>query len=368
MPQPRQITIQDLARQLNLDKSTISRALRGHPMVSAATRERVRTRALELNYRPSPLLSRIAARGNGGSHASGTSIVYVYCPSPLKPRYEDPEQERHYPGILARAGERGCRTEFFNLIDYGSGAALSRVLKARGIEGIIIGPVKREDISVDFNWRDFSAVSCGDDHYPPPVHKVQSRCPSHLAIEKAYEYGYRRIGLTVFLHPNLNRQDMTRLGVSILQTHRLHHHIEPVPFYLGRDREAFLRWFHTYRPDIVIGFNEMFLNWLLNAGVSVPNETAFLSMMHGADPGCAHININNHLMGVTAFNLCERMLHSFVRGLPLQRQTVCVEPYFVPGATMPNRNPDGDAAPDSRLPKLDASSEIRVTLSHPIGP
>lgn len=46
------ITIKDLARELGISKSTVSRALRGHPNVKKETREAVKALAEKLDYQP----------------------------------------------------------------------------------------------------------------------------------------------------------------------------------------------------------------------------------------------------------------------------------------------------------------------------
>ncbi|MEL6843851.1 MAG: LacI family DNA-binding transcriptional regulator, partial [Bacteroidota bacterium] len=46
------ITIKDLARELGISKSTVSRALRGHPNVKRETREAVKALAEKLDYHP----------------------------------------------------------------------------------------------------------------------------------------------------------------------------------------------------------------------------------------------------------------------------------------------------------------------------
>jgi len=51
------VTIHDLASQLNLSASTVSRALSDHKRISRKTRDRVQAAALELNYRPDPRAS-----------------------------------------------------------------------------------------------------------------------------------------------------------------------------------------------------------------------------------------------------------------------------------------------------------------------
>ncbi|MDJ1480374.1 LacI family DNA-binding transcriptional regulator [Cytophagaceae bacterium YF14B1] len=50
-----QITILDIARQLNISKSTVSRALTGHPKVSPETRKAVLELAVQMDYQPNML-------------------------------------------------------------------------------------------------------------------------------------------------------------------------------------------------------------------------------------------------------------------------------------------------------------------------
>jgi DNA-binding LacI/PurR family transcriptional regulator len=50
-----QITIKDIAKELNLSLSTVSRALRGHPDVNAETKKKILELAEKLNYEKNPL-------------------------------------------------------------------------------------------------------------------------------------------------------------------------------------------------------------------------------------------------------------------------------------------------------------------------
>jgi DNA-binding LacI/PurR family transcriptional regulator len=58
-------TIEDVAIRAGVSVATVSRALRGLPHVSPATRERVSRIAAELDYRPNPHASRLAAGRSG---------------------------------------------------------------------------------------------------------------------------------------------------------------------------------------------------------------------------------------------------------------------------------------------------------------
>lgn len=51
----RQVTVKDIARQLGLHYTTVSKALRDHPDISIATKQRVLTLAEELDYHPNSI-------------------------------------------------------------------------------------------------------------------------------------------------------------------------------------------------------------------------------------------------------------------------------------------------------------------------
>lgn len=64
-PTSQAATIEDVAQRAGVSVATVSRALRGMPHVSPATRARVREIASQLDYRANPYASRLAARRSG---------------------------------------------------------------------------------------------------------------------------------------------------------------------------------------------------------------------------------------------------------------------------------------------------------------
>ena len=58
----RPITMADIARKVGLGRSTVSMALRNHPEIAAATKDRVLKAASELGYQPNPLISLLMSR------------------------------------------------------------------------------------------------------------------------------------------------------------------------------------------------------------------------------------------------------------------------------------------------------------------
>ncbi len=68
------ITIHDLARILNLNASTVSRALNNHPKISAETKKLVQQLASEMNYQPNALASSLR---KGSAHTVGLVLPRV---------------------------------------------------------------------------------------------------------------------------------------------------------------------------------------------------------------------------------------------------------------------------------------------------
>ena len=71
---PKRASISDIARELNLAVSTVSRALSDNPRISEATRQRVWQQAEQLNYQPNHLA---AALRKGRSNTLGIIVPHI---------------------------------------------------------------------------------------------------------------------------------------------------------------------------------------------------------------------------------------------------------------------------------------------------
>jgi len=59
-----QVTIKDIAKELGISPSTVSRALKDHPDISADTKKAVQELALKWNYKPDPIALSLKSRKN----------------------------------------------------------------------------------------------------------------------------------------------------------------------------------------------------------------------------------------------------------------------------------------------------------------
>lgn len=98
------ITIKDIARELGISPSTVSRALKDHPDISKATRDAVNELANRWNYRPNPIALSLKS---GSSKTIGVIIpdVVHYFFSTVISGIEDVLYERDYNMILCQSNE-----------------------------------------------------------------------------------------------------------------------------------------------------------------------------------------------------------------------------------------------------------------------
>ena len=99
------ITIKDIARELGISPSTVSRALKDHPDISKATRDAVNELAERWNYRPNPIALSLKS---GSSKTIGVIIpdLVHYFFSTVISGIEDVVYQRDYNMILCQSNER----------------------------------------------------------------------------------------------------------------------------------------------------------------------------------------------------------------------------------------------------------------------
>lgn len=319
------VTLATLERRLGLAKSTISRALRNDPRVAEATRQRVLEVAKEEGYRPNPLLSELAGRRWRADAGQARIPVAFIDHSPLTDRTAF---YRHYfLGAAAQARERGFLLERFYLTDYPENMRLSQVLETRGVQGVIVGPLRYREPALRLAWDRFSLVSCGGDFYPPPTHKVQVNQLQTvtLAFRTAIQHGYRRIGAALFLHEEETPDDGERLGAFAYQQFLYRDRLPSLRALTSRDPDEFRRWVEAERPDVVIGFTDMVLGWLREMGKRVPEDMGFISLHKSDAAECACIDNVEMEVGRAAMEFLEQQIRSNQKGLPEHRRFIYTE-------------------------------------------
>lgn len=182
------IKLKDLAEQLNLSPTTVSRALNGYPEVSERTRERVREAAARLNYRPNASAHRLAT---GRAGAIGAVL----------PTNRNLLVDPHFVEFLAGIGERLAEDEIDIVLSPAGTdelASYRRMAAGTRADLIILSAPSVDDPRIDL---------LGELDFPFLVHGRSNRQVDHAwldidnagAFEQATRYlldlGHRRIAL-----------------------------------------------------------------------------------------------------------------------------------------------------------------------------
>ena len=133
----RTVTQKDIARKLGVSVMTVSKALTGHPDISAATRERVLGTAREMRYTVNVLARSLVQRR--------TRTVGVVVPDISEPFYA--EMIRAIEGCLRGHGYDLLLADSAN--DPETEAHAVRTLVEKRVDGCILGPTERAQGAVD---------------------------------------------------------------------------------------------------------------------------------------------------------------------------------------------------------------------------
>ena len=196
------ITLNDIATRLNVSTVTVSKALRNHPDISAATTKLIKKVAEELGYTPNIMARNLSARKSNTIGVVIPKIAHFFFGSIIEHIY-DVAFENNYEIILTVSQEnvererRHIQTLMAMKVD---GIIISITQETRNYE--IFELVRRRGIQIVFMDR------------IPQIENINSvavndRQGAFKAIEHAIKLGYRKIGhLAGYTNINIGRDRM----------------------------------------------------------------------------------------------------------------------------------------------------------------
>jgi len=277
-------SMQEVARVAGVSLMSVSRALRNAPKVSGATRERILKIAQELGYKPDPQLSRmmysVRSEKRVQSHATIAVVRdHVADDGLLGPAY----QYVSIDDVRSRGYGYGYEVEEFWLGRDGlTSKRLQGILRARGIEAVIVSP---QSLSLPCSALDYSrlaAVAFGFAMRSPALHTCATNVNLgvQLAAGELRKRGYRRIALAVTKWiDNRSLNGYSGGGTSFRPAYRrrngcrfllMQHNDMPLNF------SDFQEWFQKNRPDALISFDRNVPDWLSQMGVRIPEDVGFV--------------------------------------------------------------------------------------------
>ncbi len=350
-PDPKgRVTLRDIAQQLNVSHTTISRALQNDPRISKSMREQVLETVRKMGYRPDPMLSALTHyRWSKTSKPISDALAWIN-------HWSDPRQLRsfrefdlYWTGAHEEAAKCGFRLEEF-VVDHNLPATrLEKILLTRNIRGILIPPHGNFPPEWNlFNWENFCVVRFGYSILTPRAHIVTSDqlTDGLLAFENIWKNGYRRIGLVTA------NSAVTRFAAGYLfgqmkcsPNRRL------TPLAIGEtnaeeNQRRIKAWMRKVKPDAILTDVQNFRESLALAGYEVPRDVG-LSTLSVVDGGVdAGIDQNSFQIGRAAVQMLISLISHHEYGIPEVCRELLVEGRWINGKTLPPKSPNGTSQTD----------------------
>lgn len=347
------VTLNMIAEEAGVTAAAVSMALRNHPRIGAGTRERIQGIAARMGYQANPYVTALMAHVRQARPVTMHSSLAMIHTFPEKVSWSNNEPSRRLvAGIRERGMQLGFGAEMFWYYEPKiTPARLSRILRARGIRGVIFLPWPQHTPKLELDWRWFAAATINCNVSGAGLHAVTEDFFGNvgLAFEELWRRGCRRIGFVCkAYHEPESRHRLVAAYMRLLSLYRPKGaaRIEALVLEDWR-KEPVLAWHARWRPDAIITLDWDLGRWFPQAGVRVPEELSIVLVNQCPNfPMFSGINPNYELLGAAAVDLIAEQINNNETGLPRSPKEVLVRGSWEEGEQV--RPAEGTGNPDTR--------------------
>ncbi len=321
--------METVAKAVGLSRSAVSYALRNHPSIPEKTRKRVREAAEKLGYRRNAYVSALMAQLHGKRTAEEPPTLAWIVDEPIHAFLGAiPFYRLAFEGARHRAHWMGYELEIFPHSGSAmSPAKLGKVLKSRGIRGVIVAPVSdknRKDMN--FPFQDFACSTIGYSLKTPALHKVGIDYSQGIRLlwEQLRDEGYKRPGL-ILSRPYDERTEHLQQA-TFLAMQSVDSGVEAIPPCILSQEEglpAAGRWLERYQPDALLCAIPDLAPKLLRDCKQTP--TVFM-INHDSEFNGRGIVQPTRDVGAVAVDIVLNQIHNGEQGIPALASTTLI-PY-----------------------------------------
>ncbi len=329
--------------------------MRGSPQVSKKRRQEIRALADQLGYRPDPALNALNYYRNRQVRQSDIGTLAFTHNWPIDHFGDNnPLYYEFYLGAKELSESLGYKLEEFSLAKKGSTTKrIQSILVNRGIQGVLIPPMRHPGDTIDWDWSKFSCVALGLTMKEPAIHRVANHHFHAMGqcVDKLLETGHKRIGIVIEEEQD-NRTSNAYLGAFLTKTR--HCNTSSSPVFLVRSHPTkeipkMIEWYEKNQFDGLISGGRVYIQALLDHGVNIPKDLSVVAPydigFSGKNPvptsfdfdSVSHTEEDVRGIGATAASTLIRMLHQFEKGLPSQPQTILIKSVWREGKTIRTR-------------------------------
>ncbi len=269
------VTIKDIAREVGVSPSTVSRALSDSPLISRETKERVHTVAKRLGYERNELARALV---KGASEAIGLVVPDITNPffADIARGVGEVAHAFGYGVILCNTAENIER-----------GLNYIRLLRRKRVDGLIItNAIRNDPVAKQLvgSKTPFILVSRLWEGIETPYVTSDDRFGARQAVEHLIALGHKRIGFIGGPATVQSSNDRMQTYREVLQEHGItpqEEWIRYADFTQQAGREASRRMLSlTVRPTAIFAANDVTALGVLEAaedlGLSVPNDLSIV--------------------------------------------------------------------------------------------
>lgn len=319
------ITQKDIARKLGISVMTVSRVLRGQTGVSAELREKVQATARELGYASNPYVQGfVKIRNRQGELSEGPVVAWLGPGEDYRKRFPEHTFAQYYEGAEKALLARGFQLESFQEMFKQSGhnaKAMTRLLRARGIDGILLGPDDGVKEIHQIDWSFFTVVQLGRSCFVPGMKRVTSDHFNNmiLCLDYLQKHGFHRIGFFEYQAHNLRNEGRWEAAFR--------YRCPTIPPYLIESKQKMTAdllssYVHEHQLDAVVS-GQVGL-WDIRKTVRPDLGLAFLQE-DNIGKKAPRIAVNHRLIGATAAQIIIDDLYANRRGLYPQTLTYSLQ-------------------------------------------
>jgi LacI family transcriptional regulator len=248
-----------------------------------------------MGYRPDPMLSALNFYRTSQDQAKAQpSIAFLMRSRSRRSPNTFFADDQFLKGALRACERLGYRLVPFQIVTTGpEGPRLSRIMRSRGIGGVIMAALDINLRALDLEWDHFSALCIESHHLGLSLHTVGNNqtAITRLAVRRMAELGYRRIGLAVGTVEEASLGKPFGAGYMV-EVHE-HPDLTQIPTLLLRsnDEPTMSLWLHSWikrnRIDAVLSNWSNMPDLLKAAGFVIPRDLGLATLDYNPNRGAA---------------------------------------------------------------------------------
>ena len=326
-------TVRLLAQLCGVSKSTVGMALRNDPRVAEKTRTRIKRLADERGYKGDPRVRHLMSLLKRGRREAVWNVAWLNSSDSENAWTGLPWLSGYLKGIRRRARELGYEIDPIWIKDH-TPAQLAKVLKARGIQGLLIPFPERADFWPCFPWDLFSAVVVDEfDVKLSLPHVVSDRHGNmQTLLGELEQAGYRRPALWL-----QGRVDEVRdvYSSAFLGWHQKRGRDNPLLWTFDQPDSGDLgAKVGTHHPDVIVCCHNGTIKCLEDAGFSVPEDIGVVHLNLAGDvPDWSGIDQRHECVGATVLDVLNALLIAGEPATPAHPHTVSIPGVWRKGNT-----------------------------------